>query len=200
MTAKETWKMIGEELSVCCNTRVWYQRLLTVFFSVPFQTIALFRLIQFLRQKRLRPLDRILLHYQRVLSGCYIHPSAKIGRGCRFPHPVGIVIGQDVRIGNNVTIYQNVTLGSHGDPEEQRRYPTVEDGARLYAGAIIIGSVRVGQRAIVGAGAVVLEDVPPNSVVVGVPARIVNHHPSLSDMPHETSVVEERPLNHQGLC
>lgn len=90
-----------------------------------------------------------------------------------FPHPLGIVIGEGVIIGNNVTIYQNVTLGRKD--KEINKYPIIGDNVTIYAGAKILGNVKIGNNAIVGANAVVLKDVPDNSIAVGVPAKILKN-------------------------
>ena len=105
--------------------------------------------------------------------GCYIHLSALIGPGLKLPHPIGIVIGEGVVIGARGPIYQHVTLGGRrvGDGREGK-YPRLADDVVAFAGAAIIGAVSVGDRAVVGANAVVIADVPPDSVAVGVPARL----------------------------
>jgi len=85
-----------------------------------------------------------------------------------FPHPVGIVIGSEVRIGHSVTIYQNVSIGRRGQGlEETDEYPTLEDHVTVYAGAVIMGNIRIGSHAIVGANAVISKDVPPKSIAYG---------------------------------
>ncbi len=103
-------------------------------------------------------------------TGCYISPKAKIGKGLRLPHASGIVIGDGARIGEHVTIYQNVTIGTKDGTE---KYPSVGDGAILFAGACLIGDIEINNHAIIGANAVVLKDVPENCTAVGVPAKIL---------------------------
>ena len=100
--------------------------------------------------------------------GVVISPSCYIGNNLLLPHPVGIVIGRDVIIGDNCIIYQNVTLGQKED-----QFPVVGDNVTIFAGAQIIGNLRIGSNAIIGANAVVLKDVPESSTAVGVPARII---------------------------
>jgi len=107
--------------------------------------------------------------------GCYISPTSSVGRGVYLPHPVGIVIGDTVAIGDGVTIYQHVTIGQSGvqPGRDAPAYPVIADGATLFAGCVVIGGVRVGRNATVGANAVVRASVPDGAVAVGVPARLV---------------------------
>ena len=108
--------------------------------------------------------------FVQVMSGCHVDPRAVIGRRVRLPHAVGIVIGSGAVVGDGVTIYQQVTLGSHGRRDEAMGYPRIGDDVVLFAGAVVVGGVAVGSGAIVGAHAVVLSDVPPGSVAIGIPA------------------------------
>ena len=101
--------------------------------------------------------------------GCYMSPLAKIGNGLRLPHPVGIVIGDNVVVGENVTIYQHVTIGRGGSGDV--RYPVIENDVTIYAGAVILGAITIGRGSVIGANAVVTKDVPPGCVAKGVPAR-----------------------------
>lgn len=103
----------------------------------------------------------------------HIAYKARFGRGLRLPHPVGIVVGDGATVGANATIYQNVTIGAArmGDGEKGL-YPVIGDNVTIFAGAALIGAIRVGDNAIVAANAVVLKDVPENCVAVGVPATI----------------------------
>lgn len=105
-------------------------------------------------------------------TGIEIHPGAKIGKGLFIDHGTGVIIGETTVIGNNVTLYQGVTLGGTGK-ETGKRHPTLRDNVMVSAGAKIIGSFTIGENSKIGAGSVVLEEVPPNCTVVGVPGRIV---------------------------
>lgn len=105
-------------------------------------------------------------------TGIEIHPGAQIGKGLFIDHGQGVVIGETTIIGDNVTLYQGVTLGGTGK-EKGKRHPTIEDNVMISAGARVIGSFTVGENSKIGAGSVVLEEVPPNSTVVGVPGRVV---------------------------
>ncbi len=105
-------------------------------------------------------------------TGIEIHPGAQIGKGFFIDHGNGVIIGETTIIGNNVTLYQGVTLGGTGK-EQGKRHPTVGDNVMISAGAKVLGSFTIGENSKIGAGSVVLEEVPPNSTVVGVPGRVV---------------------------
>ena len=105
-------------------------------------------------------------------TGIEIHPGATIGEGLFIDHGNGVVIGETTIIGNNVTLYQGVTLGGTGK-EHGKRHPTLEDNVMVSCGARVLGSFTVGENSKIGAGSVVLSEVPPNCTVVGVPGRIV---------------------------
>ncbi|MBR3232478.1 MAG: serine O-acetyltransferase [Lachnospiraceae bacterium] len=105
-------------------------------------------------------------------TGIEIHPGATIGKGFFIDHGTGVVIGETCEIGDNVTLYQGVTLGGTGK-EQGKRHPTLEDGVMVSAGAKVLGSITIGKNSKIGAGAVVIKSVPENCTVVGVPGRIV---------------------------
>lgn len=119
----------------------------------------------------------LALFFQSLISsefGIDIHPAAKIGYGIHIDHGTGVVIGETAVVGNNVSIMQSVTLGGTGK-EEGDRHPKVGDGVLISAGAKILGNICVGEGAKVGAGSVVLQEVPPHTTVAGVPAKIIGH-------------------------
>lgn len=105
-------------------------------------------------------------------TGIEIHPGAQIGEGFFVDHGHGVVIGETAIIGNNVTLYQGVTLGGTGH-ETGKRHPTIEDNVMVSSGAKVLGSITVGENSKIGAGSVVVSDVPPNSTVVGVPGKVI---------------------------
>ena len=105
-------------------------------------------------------------------TGIEIHPGAQIGKGFFIDHGNGVIIGETTVIGDNVTLYQAVTLGGTGK-EQGKRHPTIGNNVMISAGAKVLGSFKIGANSKIGAGSVVLEEVPPNSTVVGVPGRVV---------------------------
>ncbi|RGH41607.1 serine O-acetyltransferase EpsC [Mediterraneibacter sp. gm002] len=105
-------------------------------------------------------------------TGIEIHPGATIGKGLFIDHGSGVIIGETAILGDNITLYQGVTLGGTGK-EKGKRHPTLKDNVMVSAGAKVLGSFTIGENSKIGAGSVVLEEVPPNCTVVGVPGRIV---------------------------
>ena len=115
---------------------------------------------------------RFVSHVSRFLTGIEIHPAARIGPGVFIDHGMGVVIGETAEVGENVTLYQGVTLGGTSLRRE-KRHPTLERNVVVGTGAAVIGAITLGEGTRVGAGSVVVKDVPPNSVVVGVPGRVI---------------------------
>jgi len=106
-------------------------------------------------------------------TGIEIHPGATLGKGVFIDHGIGVIIGQTAIIGNNVTIYHGVTLGGTGK-EIGKRHPTIEDNVFIGSGAKVLGNITIGKNSKIGANAVVLKDVKPNTTVVGIPAKEIN--------------------------
>jgi serine O-acetyltransferase len=131
---------------------------------------------------------RVLSQTTRFWTGVEIHPGALLGRRLLIDHGMGVVIGETAIVGSNVTLYQGVTLGGTGsDTHTSKRHPTLCDGVFVGNNANILGNITIGENSRVGAGSVVLRDVPPNSTVVGVPAHIIyrNGQRVLITDPHE---------------
>jgi serine O-acetyltransferase len=135
----------------------------------------LHRLAHWLWRHKLFWLGRMLSHLSRALTGIEIHPGAKIGPAFFIDHGMGVVIGETAEIGSNVTLYHGVTLGGTSW-KKGKRHPTLEDDVVIGAGAKILGPITIGARTRVGANAVVIKDVPPDSVVVGIPGRVTHRH------------------------
>lgn len=130
------------------------------------------RIAHALYTRNLRFLARAVSQVSRFFTGIEIHPGAKIGRRFFIDHGMGIVIGETCEIGNDVTIYQGVTLGGTGK-EKGKRHPTLHDNVLVASGAKVLGSITIGENSKVGAGSVVLKDVPADSTVVGIPGTVV---------------------------
>ncbi len=143
-----------------------------VFLYPSFHAIIRYRIAHKLYEKKHYFLAR--WYSQRTVrkTGIEIHPGATIGKGLFIDHGHGVVIGETAIVGDNVTLYQGVTLGGTGK-ESGKRHPTIGNNVMISAGAKILGSFTVGENSKIGAGSVVLSEIPPNSTVVGVPGRVV---------------------------
>lgn len=133
------------------------------------QAIFLYRLSSWLYKHKLSPLATIVWSLNIKKNSCDISPKATIGPGITMHHSVGIVIGPGVKIGKNLNIFQNTTLGTRGKGE----YPQLGDNVELFSGCAVLGGVNVADNVKIGANSVVIHDIPPNSTAVGAPARII---------------------------
>lgn len=135
------------------------------------QAIILHRVAHFLFRGKIPLLPRLISQLARHLTGIEIHPGTKIGKGLFIDHGMGVVIGETSSLGNNVTLFQGVTLGGTGK-ERGKRHPTLGNNVVVGTGAKILGNITIGDDVQVGANAVVIRSVPPHSTVVGIPGRI----------------------------
>jgi serine O-acetyltransferase len=137
-----------------------------------FHAILMHRLAHSLYEAKIPILPRFVSQISRFLTGIEIHPGAKIGRRFFIDHGMGVVIGETAEIGDDVLIYQGVTLGGTGN-EQGKRHPTIGHNVVIGTGAKVLGSIQIGNNVKIGAGSVVVRPVPDNSTVVGIPGRIV---------------------------
>ncbi|MFV0380326.1 MAG: serine O-acetyltransferase EpsC [Anaerorhabdus sp.] len=135
--------------------------------------VLLHRLSNLLYRFKLIFISRLISQLGRFLTGIEIHPKANIGKGLFIDHGMGVVIGETSIIKNNVKIYHGVTLGAVKNTED-KRHPTIMDDVIIGANATVLGNITIGENSTIGAGAVVVKDVPPNSVATGIPAKVVN--------------------------
>lgn len=147
-------------------------RLEVIFTYAGFHALLAYRLAHWLKGQRVPFLPRAISQLARWLTGIEIHPSAKIGERFFIDHGMGVVIGETAEVGDNVTLFQGVTLGGTGK-ERGKRHPTLGSHVVVGAGAKILGGITIGDNVKIGANSVVLKSVPPNSTVIGVPARII---------------------------
>ena len=152
-------------------------RLGVIFLYPSFHVMLFYKIGNILWRYNLKFLARLIMHFARIFTGIEIHPAAKIGSNFFMDHGLGIVIGETTEIGENVTIYQGVTLGGIMPSVEsdlqrnQKRHPTVGNNVIIGSGAQILGAINIGDDARIGANSVVSRDVPANVTVAGVPAR-----------------------------
>jgi len=165
---------VKEEMRVIMERDAAIKTPWEIFLYPSFKAMIRYRVAHWLYQRKHYFLAR--WYSQRTVrkTGIEIHPGATIGKGLFIDHGIGVVIGETTMIGDNVTIYQGVTLGGTGK-EKGKRHPTIGNNVMVGAGAKVLGPVSVGDNAKIGAGSVVLKAVPPNSTVVGVPGRVIKY-------------------------
>ena len=165
-TIKEDFRVILEK-DPAINSKI------ELFFNYP-GLIALvhYRLAHKLHLKGFKILARILMGFTQWITNIDIHPACKIGHRVFIDHGIGVVIGETAEVGNEVTIYQGVSLGGVS-LEKTKRHPTIEDNVIIGAGAKILGNITIGSNSKIGANSVVITSVPPNSTAVGIPAKVV---------------------------
>jgi serine O-acetyltransferase len=163
-----------------------------VIFTYPgFHALFFYRMSHSLWRQGLKGLGRLVSNTGRFYTGIEIHPGAKIGRRFFIDHGMGVVIGETSEIADDVTIYQGVTLGGTSHSKE-KRHPSVQDGVVIGVDATILGPVTIGRNSRIGAGSVVLNDVPANSTVVGIPGRVVKSEGVHHDAAHMIDLEHQR--------
>lgn len=165
-------RYVKEEIKVIRDRDAAIHSDLEVFLYPSFHAILWHRVAHKLYCHKCFLFARLISQLSAHFTGIEIHPGAKIGRGLFIDHGHGVVIGETAILGDNVTLYQGVTLGGTGK-EHGKRHPTIGNNVMISAGAKVLGSFTVGDNSKIGAGSVVLHEVPPNSTVVGVPGRVV---------------------------
>lgn len=163
---------IKEEIQVIRERDPAIKSNMEVLLYPSFKVILSYRVAHKLYRRKHYFLARWISQRAARKTGIEIHPGARIGKGLFIDHGSGVIIGETTIIGDNVTLYQGVTLGGTGK-EKGKRHPTLKDNVMVSAGAKILGSFTIGENSKIGAGSVVLEEVPPNCTVVGVPGRVV---------------------------
>ena len=188
------WNILKEDVRVPFERDPAARNLFEVLVSYPGVHALLFhRFAHRLWRRGWKNLGRLLSHLNRFLTGVEIHPGATVGRRFFIDHGMGVVIGETAEIGDDVTLFQGVTLGGISMRRE-KRHPTVEDFVVIGAGATVLGPVVVGRNSKIGSGSVVVKDVPANSTVVGVPGRVVE-----GDGEHRSPVERQVALDHDRM-
>lgn len=187
------FKTLREDIKAVFERDPAVKSLLEVILCYPgLHAVIIYRIAHWFYQRKLFLIARLLSHIGRFLTGIEIHPGAKIGKGIFIDHGMGVVIGETAEIGDNVTIYQGATLGGTGK-EKGKRHPTIGNNVVISSGAKVLGPFKVGDNSKIGAGAVVLKEVPPNCTVVGVPGRIViKDNKKVSSMKKEVDLDQVR--------
>ncbi len=176
-------KYIEEEIKVVRERDPAIHNKWEVFLYSSFWAVLAYRVAHVFYEKKYYFIARLISQIARNRTGIEIHPGAKIGKGFFIDHGSGVVVGETTVIGNNVTLYQGVTLGGTGK-EKGKRHPTLKDNVMVSVGAKVLGSFTIGENTKIGAGSVVLNEIPANCTVVGVPGKIVKYHNR--EIPRET--------------
>jgi serine O-acetyltransferase len=167
------FRQIKEQIDTIFREDPAAKSLLEILLCYPgFHAILLHRLAHKLHTSGFRLLGRIVSQISRTLTGIEIHPAAQIGRRFFIDHGMGVVIGETAEVGDDVLLYQGVTLGGTGN-ERGKRHPTIGNKVVIGTGAKVLGNIHVGDNVKIGAGSVVIRAVPNNSTVVGIPGRVV---------------------------
>jgi serine O-acetyltransferase len=169
------WRAIREQIDTVFQRDPAARGVIEIVLCYPgFHAVILHRIAHRLYTSGFYTLARIVSQFSRTLTGIEIHPGARIGRRFFIDHGMGVVIGETSEIGDDVLLYQGVTLGGTGK-EAGKRHPTLGDGVVVGTGAKILGNIHIGDHVKIGAGSVVIHSVPRESTVVGVPGRVVRH-------------------------
>ena len=167
------FRTIKEQVQTIFREDPAAQSVLEILFCYPgFHAVLIHRAAHKLHRGGFRLIARVLSQISRALTGIEIHPGATIGRRFFIDHGMGVVIGETTEIGDDVLLYQGVTLGGTGN-ERGKRHPTIGNSVVIGTGAKVLGNIQVGNNVKIGAGSVVIRSVPDNSTVVGVPGRVV---------------------------
>ena len=174
MLLKRAFEQIKEDIKTIYDKDPAADNIIEVLLCYPgLHALILHRIAHKLRYWGIPVRPRMISYFSRILTGIEIHPGARIGRRFFIDHGMGVVIGETTYIGNDVLIYQGVTLGGTGK-EHGKRHPTLEDNVIVGAGAKVLGNLRIGKNSRIGAGSVVVDNVPDDCTVVGIPGRIVH--------------------------
>lgn len=175
------FRTIREQISTIFREDPAAESVLEIVLCYPgFHAILLHRLAHWLFNRNLHLIARVVSQFSRSVTGIDIHPGATIGRRFFIDHGMGVVIGATAEIGDDVLLYQNVTLGGTGK-ERGKRHPTIGNHVVIGTGAKVLGNIKIGNYVKVGAGSVVIRSVPDSSTVVGIPGRIVRSRVDLND-------------------
>lgn len=167
------WKMIKSDIEAVFENDPAARSVFEVIFTYAgLHAVWSHRIAHWFFRHKLYTLARVISQVSRFFTGIEIHPGARIGRKLFIDHGMGVVIGETCEIGDNVVLYQGVTLGGTGK-EKGKRHPTIGNNVVIGSGAKVLGSFKIGDSSYVGANSVVLQEVPPNSTVVGIPGRLV---------------------------
>jgi len=177
-----TFKLIVEDFQTAHKKDPAIKSRIELFFNYPgVWSLATHRVAHKIYQKGFKTLARVLSGIVQIFTNIDLHPACKVGRRVFIDHGIGIVVGETAEIGNDVTLYQGVSLGGVS-LEKKKRHPTIRDGVVIGAGAKVLGDIEIGENSKIGANSVVIKPVPPDSTAIGIPARVIEKGRSKSPM------------------
>jgi serine O-acetyltransferase len=175
MQQPSLWRLIKEDFSMPLKNDPALRSRVELFFNYPgVWAIVNYRIAHALHVRGFCRISRVIMGLTQMLTGVDLHPGATVGRRVFFDHAVGIVVGETAQIGNDVLIYQGVTLGGISLEKGIKRHPTIGDGAVIGSGTKILGNIIIGTNCRIGSNSVVIKDVPDESTAVGIPARVID--------------------------
>ncbi|MBF7042745.1 serine O-acetyltransferase [Campylobacter volucris] len=191
------FSLIKEDFSMPKQKDPAYRSWVELIFNYPgVWAVVNYRFAHFFYIKNYKRIARVISGISQFLTGVDLHPGAKLGRRIFIDHAIGVVVGETAIIGNDVIIYQGVTLGGTSLDKNAKRHPTIEDGVVIGSGAKILGNITIGKNAKIGANAVVLKDVGENLTAVGIPAYIkefqINQKERIQKLEERIKFLEER--------
>ncbi|MBF7068183.1 serine O-acetyltransferase [Campylobacter volucris] len=191
------FSLIKEDFSMPKQKDPAYRSWVELIFNYPgVWAVINYRFAHFFYIKNYKRIARVISGISQFLTGVDLHPGAKLGRRIFIDHAIGVVVGETAIIGNDVIIYQGVTLGGTSLDKNAKRHPTIEDGVVIGSGAKILGNITIGKNAKIGANAVVLKDVGENLTAVGIPAYIkefqINQKERIQKLEERIKFLEEK--------
>jgi len=179
------WQQIKEDFSQPLKSDPAINSKFELFFNYPgVWAIVNYRIANTLYKKGFKRFSRAIMGINQIITNIDIHPCATIGRRVFLDHAFGVVIGETTIIGNDILIYQGVTLGGVNLNRGQKRHPTVQDGSVIGAGAKVLGDIMIGKNSRIGSNSVVVKSVPDNCTAVGIPARVIKKGRDKNSMAH----------------
>ena len=185
MQQASLWQLIREDFSMPLKNDPAIRSRVELVFNYPgVWALANYRVAHALHVRGFRRFARVIMGITQMVTGVDLHPGATVGRRVFLDHAVGIVVGETAVIGNDVLIYQGVTLGGVSLERDTKRHPTILDGAVIGSGAKVLGNITVGRNCRIGSNSVVVRDVPDECTAVGIPARVIDKGRDKNPMAH----------------
>ena len=185
MSHVSIWQQIKEDFTQPIKNDPALNSKFELFFNYPgVWALVNYRFAHKLYMKNFKLLSRIIMGFTQFVTNIDLHPAAKVGRRVFFDHAFGLVIGETAIVGDDVLIYQGVTLGGVNLNKGEKRHPTILNGAVIGAGAKVLGDITIGHNSRIGSNSVVVKNVPDNTTAVGIPARVITKGRDKSQMAH----------------